>query len=149
MLPGHNNVHRLDVQQHKYQRPYNIHEDMFNIFKNMKNIICFNSLRWIKFQRHSSLLYYKFQLHVFKNVYQKRVFFWGGEGGIGSLFILTCIKIRGYVKTSLLISQRCVEWHFSVLYTIWRHNYTLPSSAFILKVLRICVVKSKVIFLKK
>lgn len=33
MLPGHNNVHRLDVQQNKYQRPYNIHEDMFNIFK--------------------------------------------------------------------------------------------------------------------
>lgn len=106
--------------------------------ENMKNIICFNSLRWIKFQIHSTLLYYKFQLHVFKNVYQKRVFFcWGG---IGSLFILTCIKIRGYVKTSLLIPQ---------LYTIWRHNYTLPSSAFILKVLRICVVKSKVIFLKE
>lgn len=33
MLPGHNNVHRLNVQQNKYQRPYNIHEDMFNIFK--------------------------------------------------------------------------------------------------------------------
>lgn len=43
MLPGHNNVHRLDVQQNECQRSYNIHEDMFNIKKNMKNIICFNS----------------------------------------------------------------------------------------------------------
>lgn len=33
MLPGHNNVHNLDVQQNKYQRPYNIHKDMFNVFK--------------------------------------------------------------------------------------------------------------------
>lgn len=56
MLPGHNNVHNLGVQQNKYQRPYNIHKDMFNVFKkNMKNIICFNSLRWITFQRHSTV----------------------------------------------------------------------------------------------
>lgn len=63
---------------------------------------------YVLIQRHSTLLYDKFQLDVFKNAFKKR-FFFGGGGWMGSLFILTCIKICGHVKTSLLISQRCVE----------------------------------------
>lgn len=32
------------------------------------------------------------------------------------------IQIRGYVKAALLISQRYVERHLSVLHKIWRHS---------------------------
>lgn len=102
MLPGHNNVHRLDVQQNECQRSYNIHEDMFNIFK--------------KYEEHYLFLFKDILLcyitnfnYMFLKMYLKKDFFGGLGGWMGSLFILTCIKICGHVKTSLLISQRCVE----------------------------------------